>query len=137
MAYAERTEVPFDRSVQQIIAMLRKSGADQIGQIEAREIFAVQFTMAERMIRMTIGLADGSSRRSADQIRRQRARALLLVIKAKLESIASGIETVEQAFLANVVMADGATVYERVRGDLAIEYRSGQPSMFLLAGASE
>jgi hypothetical protein len=133
MGYAERTEVPFDRSVQQIIGMLRKAGADQIGQFEARDKFAVQFTLAERMIRMTVNLADGASRRSADQIRRQRARALHLVIKAKLESIASGIETVEQAFLANVVMADGATVHERISERIALEYSSGARQFDILA----
>ena len=68
---------------------------------------------------------------------RQRARALLLVIKAKLESIDSGVETFEQAFLANIVMSDGATVYDRVRSDMALEYKNGQPTMYLLAGPSE
>ena len=136
MAYAERTAVPFDGSVQAIIAMLRKAGADQIGQLEAGDQFAVQFTLADRMIRMRISMADQASRRSADQIRRQRARALLLVIKAKLESIASGIETVEQAFLANVVMADGATVHERISESLAIEYQTGAPQYGMLTGPS-
>ena len=136
MAYAERTDVPFDRSVQQIIAMLRGAGADQIGQLEAGDRFAVQFTMADRMIRMRIYLTDGRSKRSADQIRRQRARALLLVIKAKLESIASGIETVEQAFLANVMMADGATVHERISENLALEYSTGAPQYSMLTGPS-
>ena len=40
---------------------------------------------------------------------RARWRALGLCIKAKLESIASGIETLDEAFLAHVVLDDGHT----------------------------
>ena len=64
-----------------------------------------------------------------EQAVRQRWRALALVIKAKLESVESGIETTEQAFLANVVvMADGFTVYERIKQPIALEYQTGKPS---------
>lgn len=67
-----------------------------------------------------------------EQAHRQKARALLLVIKAKLESVESGVETFEQAFLPNVVMADGATVYERIAAPIADEYRTGAPRVMLL-----
>lgn len=128
MAYAEYTKVPFDRSVNEIIAAARKAGADQFGQFEDGSLFAIQFTLKERMIRFRISLSDPKSRRGGDQIRRQRGRALLLVIKAKLESVESGIETIEQAFLANVVMSDGHTVYERIREPIALEYQEGRPT---------
>ncbi len=36
----------------------------------------------------------------------------MLSIKAKLESVASGIETFEEAFLADVIVDDGQTVYD-------------------------
>lgn len=127
MAYAERTEVPFDRSIAEILKVVRKAGAEQIGQFEGSGTFAVQFTLGSRMIRFRVPIADAKSR-NPEQFRRQRARALLLVIKAKLESVESGIETVEQAFLANVVMADGATVYERIAEPIALEYHSGRPN---------
>lgn len=67
------------------------------------------------------------------QWRRQRGRALLLVIKAKLESIESGVETFEQAFLANVVLANGETVHDRIAGPISDEYRTGavQPTTHL------
>ena len=35
-------------------------------------------------------------------------------MKAKLEVVETGIETFEQAFLANIVTADNMTVYERL-----------------------
>ena len=136
MAFAERTDVTFDKSVMQISAALRGAKAAQIFQGEDNGTFAIQFRLGDRMIRFRLLLSDANSRRSADQVRRQRGRALLLVIKAKLESVESGIETVEQAFLANVVMSDGATVYERAAEQIAIEYQTGRPSPVagLLAG---
>jgi hypothetical protein len=128
MAYAERTEVAFDKSIGDILKLVRKAGADQIGQVEDGRQFAVQFTLGNRMIRFRLPLHDPNSRRSVEQVRRQRGRALLLVIKAKLESVESGIETVEQAFLANVVMSDGVTVYERISTPIALEYQEGRPN---------
>ena len=41
---------------------------------------------------------------------RKRWRALLLIIRAKLEAVESGITTLESEFLANIVLPDGGTV---------------------------
>lgn len=46
-------------------------------------------------------------------------------IKAKLESIESGIETFEDAFLAHIMMPDGATVGEHAKPMIARSYESG------------
>ncbi len=40
----------------------------------------------------------------------RRWRALVLVVKAKLEAVASGISTLESEFLANIVMGNGQTI---------------------------
>jgi hypothetical protein len=145
MAYAATTEVPFERSISEIIGLLRRAGADQIGQMESRESFTLQFTMADRMIRFRVHFPTAEQiakmtgprqdpQKVGDQWRRQRGRALLLVIKAKLESVESKVESFEQAFLANVVMADGSTLYERVQEPIALEYSTGKPNMMLLEG---
>lgn len=145
MAYAENTTVAFEKSIADIIGLLRKAGADQIGQMESRASFTLQFTLAERMVRFRVHFPDADAikrmtgpRQDADRVseqwRRQRGRALLLVIKAKLESVESKVETFEQAFLANVVLSDGQTLYERVQGPIAVEYKTGAPSQMLLAG---
>jgi hypothetical protein len=147
MAYAAKTEVPFERSVGEIVGLLRKAGADQIGQMERRNSFTLQFTMSDRMVRFRvhfptpdeIAVMTGPRQdqaRVSEQWRRQRGRALLLVIKAKLESVESEVETFEQAFLANVVLADGATLYDRVREPIALEYQTGTPNVMLLEGPS-
>lgn len=150
MAFAENTSVPVERSIAEIVALVKKAGADRVAQYEERERFVVQFAIADRQVRFQVSLPpmsdmptrDGrgtlltAKQRTAkrDQACRQKARALLLVIKAKLESVASGVETFEQAFLPNVVMADGATVYERIAAPIAEEYRRGQPMQMLLSG---
>ena len=128
MPYAERTKVTFEKTISEIMGMLRKRGALQVGQVEEEARLTVMFAMNDRQVRFRVAWE------KSPQSQRQRARALLLVIKAKLESIDSGVETFEQAFLANIVLADGKTVHERVAGDLAIEYRNAKPTMFLLPG---
>ena len=148
MAFAETTKVPFERSISEIVSMVRNAGADRIGQMDTITHFTFQFTLGNRMVRFTIPMPtvdempvkDGrnstltKAQREArlDQARRQRGRALMLVIKAKLESVESGIETFEQAFLANVVMLDGQTVHERIHERLAIEYSTGNKQFDLL-----
>jgi predicted secreted protein len=49
-----------------------------------------------------------------EQSTRSKWRALLACIKAKLISAESGIETLEEAFLANVVTSEGTTVWQDV-----------------------
>lgn len=61
-----------------------------------------------------------------EQACRQRWRALALVIKAKLEAVASGITTFEDEFLAHTVMPDGMTVAEHVKPTIAKAYESGK-----------
>lgn len=141
MTYAANTSVAFEKSVAEIITLVRKAGAEQIGQMEDVDYFTVGFRLADRMIRFRVdfpaidamptrngrgvALSPAQRQEKLAQAKRQRGRALLLVIKGKLESVESGIETVEQAFLANVVMADGQTVYERISAPIALEYREG------------
>lgn len=148
MAFAENTKVPFERSIAAIIEIIDKAGADQVGQMQSKDGFAIQFTLDNRMVRFKVPFdkiedmptVDGrGSRLSADQrasklaqSKRQRGRALYLVIKAKMESLESEIETFEQAFLAHVVMADGKTLYERIGTSIAHEYETGAPSNMLL-----
>jgi hypothetical protein len=93
--------------------------------MDGRAEFALQFELADRLIRFRVPfLTDAEVKKRTgprqdpktvgEQWRRQRGRALLLVVKAKLESVESGIETVEQAFLANVVTTSGMTVFEAI-----------------------
>jgi len=147
MAYAEKTEVPIEKSIAEIVALVKKAGAERVAQYEEPERFTIQFQMHGRMVRFRVQLqplsvvpnragngpwrTDQQRKKVLDQMHRQRARALLLVIKAKLESIESEVETFEEAFLANVVLSNGQTVFERIGEPLALEYATGQRAILL------
>lgn len=146
MPYAENTKVEVEKTIADIVKMLKAAGAKRIGQQENETDILIYFELADRAIRFRVPLATaymGPSRHRngapvdprswLDQKNRQRARALLLVIKAKLESVASEVETFEEAFLANVMGKDGRTVYEAIRDPLAVEYRE-RPAHLLLGG---
>ena len=151
MAYAEATKVSVEKSVAEIVTLVRKNAGSQIAQLDDDNRYVIAFTMADRQVRFTVVFdpvdhkrfqhdGRGSTRTAAarrdhwEQHRRQRMRAMLLVIKAKFESVESGVETFEQAFLANVVTSNGLTVHERITGDLAIEYQSGNVRPLMLDG---
>src|ERR1700723_2772498 len=85
----------------------------------------VAFEHAHRHIKIIVPLPTGDGEKDK-QLARQRWRALLLVIKAKLESVESGIETLEEAFYANIVMPDGRTIYESTRETVRVAYDTGK-----------
>ena len=158
MAYAATTNIAVEKTVAALVAMIRKAGGAQIAQLDDHERFVLAFTMEERQVRFTVAFDPPSHERFAkkrvnqhssspatnnqrieasEQHRRQRMRALLLVVKAKFESVESEVETFEEAFLANVVTADGATLYERIREPLALEYKTGAPSVLMLGAPGQ
>lgn len=151
MAYAQGTSVPVERTINEIMALVKKAGASRVGHFEEPERYTVQFQIAERMVRFRVAIQtplDFAKRgarpasntemiAAAEQATRQRLRALLLVIKAKLESVTSEVETFEQAFLSQVVMADGDTVHDRIAGQIALEYDDGAPRPLLLSGPND
>jgi len=96
--FAQDTSVPVNRSKGHIEELVRKYGAVDILMGEINGKIGVLFKMAERNIRFTVPVPDD------DQERRSIYRALLLTIKAKLESAERGIETFDQAFLSQIVM---------------------------------
>lgn len=112
MAYAKDTKVPVDRSKAELEKMLAKNGATSFLSGTNEEHSMVAFEIAGRRIKFILprNVADGKSRRDPEQIHRARWRALVLCVRAKLESIESGIETIDEAFLPHVVMNNGKTI---------------------------
>lgn len=153
MAYAENTTVPLEKSIAEIISLVKKAGASQIGQMEGEDSFVIIFRLDDRQPRFRVPLPAwdempeyNGRRERLDKVKRQsmaqkaamqRGRALMLVIKAKLESVESGVETFEQAFLGNVVLADGDTVYERMQRPIALEYQTGKVQPLMIGGPSK
>lgn len=111
MTYAEKTKVPIDKTKAEIEKTLARYGADRFAYFTEPGKAIVVFEVLNRRVRFDLPVPDGSGE-TGDRKRRIRWRALLLCIKAKLESVASSIESFDEAFLAHVVMPDGMTVYQ-------------------------
>lgn len=133
MAYAESTSVPVERSRAEVERLLTKYGATDFGYINRPDSAHLMFRASDRnvMFKLTYPKAGErrprNSRSSSEVLRekeiRRRWRALGLVIKAKLESVASGIEVFEDAFLAQIVLPGGRTVGEEIRGNIMEAYK--------------
>jgi hypothetical protein len=139
--YAQKTTVAPEQTRMEIERLLSKHKASQYGTFvdhEARTA-RVQFRLHDRIVRFTVILPELPTYRHArpmatyDQNVRQRWRALLLVIKAKLEAVESHIATFEQEFLAHIVMPDGNTVGDLVLPQVAAAY-AGRGGQLLLEG---
>ena len=106
MRYARRTEVPVSRSRAEVERLVLMYGADQFGTAvdNQGERAMVQFRISSWLVRFVLPLYQ-----CTEQQQRQRWRALVLVIKAKLEAVESGITTVEEEFLPHIVTPSGET----------------------------
>lgn len=129
MSYAKNTTVSPEKSQEEIKKTLRNYGADRFGIMEERDKGHVMFEYNGLLIQMTVKFPDkkdfsktesGKNRIESaidtafNQAIRQRWRALLLAIKAKLEAVESGISTIEQEFLAFVMMPDGKNLSDHI-----------------------
>jgi hypothetical protein len=139
--YAEKTRVPSHQTRMQIEQLLGKHKAKQYGTFvdHAGGRARVQFVLCDRIVRFTIELPSEKSyrvRTNYEQAERQRWRALLLVIKAKLEAVENKIASFEEEFLAHIVMPNDQTVGDLVKPQIAEAYASGRlPASQLLLGA--
>jgi hypothetical protein len=124
MAFAVETKVPVAQTQGEIKALVSKAGARSFASMEEPSRAMIAFELGGRRIRFTLPLPDEKAPRR-DQVMRTRWRALLLVIKAKLESVESKIETFDEAFLAHIQMPSGRTVMEEIHEPLAIAYKGG------------
>lgn len=124
--FAEDTKVPADRSRTEIERILTKFGADQFGYGWRGENAVLFFRAHGRHIRFVLPMpADMKDGTKKEQEIRRRWRALSLCIKAKLESVHTGIETFEDSFMAQTVMPNGQTMSEHAQPLLAQAYQSG------------
>jgi hypothetical protein len=121
MAYAQQTKVSVEKTKIEIEAVLKKNGADRFAYFTEPGRAGIVFAIESRQVKFVVSVDE-----KHEQRRRQRWRALFLCIKAKLESIKSGIETFDEAFLAHTVMPDGRTVYERTNPTLLKILKTGK-----------
>lgn len=147
--FAASTSVPVERTRQEIESVLRRYGADQFvsGWEHGRAMLG--FRVHDRMVRFELPLpkesdykwkwnaTEAQKEKQIAQDDRQRWRALLLVIKAKLEAVESKIATFESEFLAHIVMPNNRTVGEILIPQLAAAYTSKTMPKLLGDGSKE
>jgi hypothetical protein len=141
--FAEGTRVAIETTRAELERLLKAYGADAIVIGWDGPISTIGFRIRGRHVRYTIERPDRSESvvssypsgkaRPANLIaeaiaaeHRRRWRALLLIVKAKLELVASGDAEFEDEFLAHTMLADGRTVGEWIEPQIEETYRSGQ-----------
>ena len=137
--YAKGTKVPISRTRNEIEAMLAKHGADAFGYATKGNRAAITFEMSARRISMEIPLpepedfrymrngherSEREMRTAWDQACRERWRSILLAIKAKLDAVASGITTIDNEFMAHIMLPEGVTVGEWLQPQIDESYRT-------------
>lgn len=152
--YARRTKVPIDRSRAQVEKALARYGATGFGyswerrevpveppivagpRTELREFASLVFQIRGRRVRLDVPMPtvrEAGSEARVEAAARQRWRAVVLVVTAKLEAVESGISTLDAEFLSSIVTESGRTVGELVFPRLSESVRAGR----LLPGAKE
>jgi hypothetical protein len=154
MTYAKGTKVSISNTEAEIKKLLRKYGAENFAIGEGKGRAQVAFEIEDRriIIRMPLPPRDdprftmtkrqvgNRGKRLVDvprrpesaadlweQAGREKWRALLLCIKAKLEGVESGVETIEQAFFAHLVLPSGETMSEWAeRAEVREQLRAGK-----------
>lgn len=152
--FAEGTSVEARTSKHELEDMLAKHGAH--GFLTAwleengTQHSLVQFQISGRMVKYIIRMptaeevektGTGQTRHKPELIEkarqaeyRRRWRALILIIKAKLEMVAGGDSTFEREFLADIMLTNGSTVGDMISGQLAAMYTDGKLPRLLGAG---
>lgn len=143
--YASQTTVSVEKSRAEIERILARYGADQFayGRDDSRGIASIQFRAHDRHVRFVLTLPKPDERqfkqskrgwRSPDVARkhweqacRQRWRALVLCVKAKLEAVESGISTFEDEFMAHILLPGGQTVGQVMRPQIERAYLTNEP----------
>jgi hypothetical protein len=141
--FAEKTDVPVEKSSAEIEGLIVRYGATSTAFMNGPGRAMIAFEASGRRILFELPLPTITDKRferdgrnsirgpekrheAWEQACRQKWRALALVIKAKLEAVASGITTFEDEFLAHIVMPDGQTVAHHVKPTIAASYAAGQ-----------
>lgn len=150
--YAKKTTVGTDRTRGDIEKTLMKYGATGFMYMWKGNDAVIAFEFNKYHVRLNVPMPDkddprftqtptGRKRKNVEdmlkvweQSSRQRWRAVLLIIKAKLEAIDCGIRTFEQEFMGDFVLADGSTVSEKMLPDIQKSIANGRMPSLALPG---
>ncbi len=125
--YAQDTDVPVYKSQEELKGLLRKAGAGQVlmfDDLDNKRILC-GFTLEGRQFRIKASTERPSRRCAVEQLERESWRAMLLIVKAKLEVVAMGNSTIEEEFMANLMLPSGETLAEHALPLVQQAYASG------------
>lgn len=151
MTYAAKTSVSTAKSRAEIETMLQRAGAKSFAIGWDARGASIVFALHDRKVKLVLPLplpdekqfvldrrgkrrAKDAAGREWDFACRARWRALVLIVKAKLEAVSCGVSDFEREFLAHIIMPDGQTVAEIISPAIARSYAQDRPLM--LGGGS-
>ena len=124
--FAARTKAPVEKTKVEIERLVRRYGAKGFVAGWQGDAARIEFLAHDRRIRFSVLVPE------QPQAARQKRRALLLLVKAKLEAVDARIATFEEAFVGDIVMPDtGKTVWEMAREPIKLAYDTGKPVALL------
>lgn len=152
--YARGTVVPVDQSQKEIKKLIGQAGASSFMYGETLGAHVIGFEFKRRQIKMIVTLPKrenfkfekGSSYRTRSESKidelmaqeeRRLWRCLVLMVKAKFESISSGVATFDSEFLAYTVLPGGRTVAQELLPKLEAMYAGGEVPQLLRLGSGE
>lgn len=151
--YAAKTSVPVEKSRAEIERTLQRYGASAFMYGRDGDKAVIGFMLAQRQIRFVLPLPDRAdvkfcrfrgeewgrvlpqeqAHEKWEQACRSKWRALCLAIKAKLEAVDSKITTIDEEFLAHMVLPNGSTVGDWARPQIKEAYETKRmPAMLFL-----
>lgn len=138
--YAHRTKVPVNNTRSEIEKLLERKGATgfvfgaNAGQ--AMLVFEMHDWRIKFIVPMPVKSRTMNDLKVAAETRR-RWRALLLVLKAKLEAVDNGIVEFQREFLAHIMTNGNQTVADQVLPNLAALVSSGKMPALLGPGPGD
>jgi hypothetical protein len=123
--FAARTKVPIEKTKVEIERLVKRYGVKGFVAGWQGDSARIEFLAHDRHIRLTVVAP------LQEQAARQKWRALLLLVKAKLEAVDANIATFEEAFVGDIVMPDERTVWESAREPIKLAYETGKPVALL------
>jgi hypothetical protein len=152
MAYAKGTKVPVENSRAELEKVLRRYGADAFSYGSDSDRAIVAFRADGRHVKFELryprlddfkwgGPLYSMTARTPVGLRREQRirelwRSLVLVVKAKLEAVESGIESFDTAFLPYLMLPDGSTTGEWMIPQIERAYELGDMPSLLPAVSS-
>jgi hypothetical protein len=144
--YAEGTSVPIERTMAEILSVLKAHGCSSYAFAVERGVHQIMFAHGGYSYKMSVIPPDEGNfelpatrqRRTSDGIKkayedeyRRRARVLLISVKAKMEMCSIG-SSIEKEFLGDLMLPTGRTMAQWSAEELPKLNRGEEPTFMLM-----